>query len=48
MRLLFGRPVRARGRQPDHLTAPAVHVPTLLISHETTGTETTRVFPVPV
>ena len=32
MRLLFGRPVRVEGRQPEHLTAPAVHLPTLSVS----------------
>jgi hypothetical protein len=32
MRLLFGRPVRAEGRQPEHVTAPAVHLPTLSVS----------------
>jgi hypothetical protein len=32
MRLLFGRPVPTEGRQPETLTAPAVHLPTLSVS----------------
>ena len=31
MRLLFGRPVPTQGRQPEIATAPAVHLPTLLL-----------------
>ena len=32
MRLLFGRPVPTQGRQPEIVTAPAVHLPTLSVS----------------
>jgi hypothetical protein len=32
MRLLFGRPLRAEGRQPDQITAAAVHLSTLSVS----------------
>jgi hypothetical protein len=32
MRLLFARPVPTEGRQPEILTAPAVHLPTLSVS----------------
>src|SRR5947207_5339213 len=49
MRLLFGRPVRAEGRQPEHLTAPAVHLPTLLVSQrDQLDGDHTRVPPGPV
>ena len=44
MRLLFGRSVPTQGRQPEILTAPAVHLPTLSVSQKDHLDGATRVF----
>ena len=48
MRLLFGRSVRGEGRQPENLTAPAVHLPTLSVSQGPFGRRPYACPPVPV